>query len=437
MASTQADAGPSRIFLSYAHEDRREKDALMVQLAPLERQSLISTWSDEKIGPGEEWLKAIDRALDAAAVGVLLVSANFLASEFILSREVPKLLERHASDTVIYPIIIKPCAWRAIDWLSRLQVRPLDGEPVWRDNGRFAEQDLAEIALELARIAGHRMEKSVSSQRPQSDMPLSTPDSSARPIDFSELKRQAIAAIQVGAPEYNSGNVGACARRYARVVSLVQRDGIEGAVSPQVEVNAPMADRPHSMPARRSSMPGRLSSMPGRRRKVGIDAKTFISPVAKAELTELYRAAGSINPDSDAEDLDHFAWQARYCFDRTLDVAEIADLAADTLNNSRLQLLDIQRVFERIDQAASEIYWPDWPQKLTSIDAGIKLVANLLSSVISGFLSAGILEGKAKMPVAAASELEFVIREYDESGEDPYRLAWILHSFMMRFARRA
>jgi len=147
--------------------------------------------------------------------------------------------------------------------------------------------------------------------------------------------------------------------------------------------------------------------------------------------------AGSINPDSDAEDLDHFAWQARYCFDRTLDVAEIADLAADTLNNSRLQLLDIQRVFERIDQAASEIYWPDWPQKLTSIDAGIKLVANLLSSVISGFLSAGILEGKAKMPVAAASELEFVIREYDESGEDPYRLAWILHSFMMRFARRA
>jgi hypothetical protein len=145
------------------------------------------------------------------------------------------LLERHANDTVIYPIIIKPCAWRAIDWLNRLQVRPLDGESVWRDNGRFAEQDLAEIALELAQIAGRRTEQSASFERPQSDMPLSALDSGARPIDFSELKRQAIAAIQVGAPEYNSGNVGACARRYARVVSLVQRNGIEGAVSPHVE----------------------------------------------------------------------------------------------------------------------------------------------------------------------------------------------------------
>lgn len=279
--------------------------------------------------------------------GVLLVSANFLASEFILSREVPKLLERHANNTVIYPIIIKPCAWRAIDWLNRLQVRPLDGEPVWRDNGRFAERDLAEIALELARISGHRMEQSASSERPQSAMPLSAPNFTARPIDFGELKRQVIAAIQVGAPEYNSGNVGACARRYARVVSPVQRNGIEGAVAPRIEGNPPMADTPHSMPARRSSMPDRRSSMPGRRKKVGIDARTLLSPGVIAELTELYRAAGSINPDSNAEDLDYFAWQARYCFDRTLDVAEIADLAVDTVNKSRLQLWDIQRVFSR------------------------------------------------------------------------------------------
>jgi hypothetical protein len=415
----------------------------MVQLAPLERQSLISTWSDEKIGPGEEWLKAIDRALDSAAVGVLLVSANFLASDFILSQEVPKLLERHADDTVIYPIIIKPCAWRAIDWLKRLQVRPLGGEPVWRDNGRFAEQDLAEIAYELARIAGRRMGHPASSGRAQSGMPLPTPDFDARPIDFRELKRQALAAIQVGAPEYNRGNVGACARRYARLVSLVQSHGIRGAASPQVE-GRPMADGPHSMPDRSSSMPDRRSSMPdrrssmsGRRRRARIDADTFLSPVVIAELTELYRAAGSIGPDDSTEDLDYFAWQARYCFDRTLAVSDIADLAAETLNSSRPQVRDIQGVFERIDQAASDIYWPDWPQKLTSIDSGIKMVADLLSSVISAFLSAGILEGKARMPAAAVIELESVIREYDEASEDPYRLSWILHSFMMRFVRKA
>jgi hypothetical protein len=423
----------------------------MAQLAPLERQSLISTWSDEKIGPGEEWLKAIDQALDSAAVGVLLVSASFLDSDFILSKEVPKLLARHANDTVLYPIIIKPCAWRAIDWLNRLQVRPLDGEPVWRDNGRFAERDLAEIALELAEIAERRLGHTVGSRRPAPGMPRSTQDFDARPIDFGELKRQAIAAIQVGAPEYNSGNVGACARRYARVVSLVQRHGIKGAISPHAEDGRPMADGPHSMPAGRSSMPAgrssmpagrssmpdRRNSMPGRRRKAAIDSSTFLSPVVITELAELYRAAGSIDLDSSTADLDYFAWQARYCFDRTLDVSEIADLAADTLNNSRHKFQDIQGVFERIDRIASEIYWPDWPQKLTSIDSGIKLVASLLSSVISEFLSAGTLEAKAKLPAAAASELEAVIREYDEAAEDPYRLSWILHSFMMRFVRKA
>jgi hypothetical protein len=177
--------------------------------------------------------------------------------------------------------------------------------------------------------------------------------------------------------------------------------------------------------------------MPGRRRKAAIDSSTFLSPVVITELAELYRAAGSIDLDSSTADLDYFAWQARYCFDRTLDVSEIADLAADTLNNSRHKFQDIQGVFERIDRIASEIYWPDWPQKLTSIDSGIKLVASLLSSVISEFLSAGTLEAKAKLPAAAASELEAVIREYDEAAEDPYRLSWILHSFMMRFVRKA
>jgi hypothetical protein len=450
MASTQADAGPPRIFLSYAHEDRHEKDALMAQLAPLERQSLISTWSDEKIGPGEEWLKAIDRALDSAAVGVLLVSASFLDSDFILSKEVPKLLARHANDTELYPIIIKPCAWRAIDWLKRLQVRPLDGEPVWRDNGRYAERDLAEIALELAEIAERRLGHAVISRRPAPGMPVSTPDFATRPIDFGELKRQAHTAIQIGAPEYNRGNVGACARRYAQVVSLVQRHGIKGAISPHVEGGRPMADGPHSMPAsrnsmpasrnampdRRNSMPDRRTSMLGRRRKAVINSSTFLSPVVITELTELYRAIGSIDLDSSTADLDYFAWQARYCFDRTFDVSEIVDLAVGTLNSSRHQLGDIQGVLERIDTLASAIYWPEGQQKLISIDSGIKLVASLLGSVISEFLAAGILEAKAKMPTAAARELESVIREYEEAAEDPYRLSWMLHSFMMRIIHK-
>jgi len=83
------------VFISYSHRDERWRDELTVQLAPyLQDGSIpsISAWSDEQIEPASDWLREIQAALMAAKAAVLLVTSDFLASEFILEQELPPLL---------------------------------------------------------------------------------------------------------------------------------------------------------------------------------------------------------------------------------------------------------------------------------------------------------------------------------------------------------
>lgn len=99
-----------RIFISYCHRDSEYLDRLLVHLKPLEKEGLIDLWTDKKLRPGDLWKREIEMALHRANVAVLLVSADFLASEFIINNELPPLL-RNAEEkgTRIIPLILKPC----------------------------------------------------------------------------------------------------------------------------------------------------------------------------------------------------------------------------------------------------------------------------------------------------------------------------------------
>jgi hypothetical protein len=113
---------PLRIFVSYAHTDSPCLDRLLVHLRPLERRSKIECWSDKRIRPGDKWRKEITENIDNAAVAVLLVSADFLASEFIVNHELPPLLiKAEASGTRIIPVIVKPCGFIREDSLQSFQ----------------------------------------------------------------------------------------------------------------------------------------------------------------------------------------------------------------------------------------------------------------------------------------------------------------------------
>jgi Effector-associated domain 11/TIR domain len=84
------------IFISYSHhaEDQPYFDEINRQLKSLKAYGLdVKVWDDTQMRTGDEWLAEITKALKATRVGVLLVSQNFLASDFITTKEIPALLD--------------------------------------------------------------------------------------------------------------------------------------------------------------------------------------------------------------------------------------------------------------------------------------------------------------------------------------------------------
>ncbi len=158
------DAGPSngselgqtprnKVFISYSHQDEKWKDHLMVHLGIFKRQKLLDVWEDRRIKPGEDWAWEIRKALSRAGVAVLLISANFLDSDFIFREEIPTLIEKQRKDGLkVIPVIVKPCAWKAVPWLSSMQVVPKDGAPLMKGTEYEIEENFARIADEIAKM---------------------------------------------------------------------------------------------------------------------------------------------------------------------------------------------------------------------------------------------------------------------------------------------
>lgn len=126
---------PARVFLSYAHEDEDFKNDLIKHLALLKRQSVIETWHDREMTAGDEWKGEINSNLEKADVVLLLVSADFLASDYCCDIEMRCALERHESDNAkVIPIILRAVDWHAAPF-GKLLALPKDGIPItqWPD----------------------------------------------------------------------------------------------------------------------------------------------------------------------------------------------------------------------------------------------------------------------------------------------------------------
>jgi len=151
--STKRRTTPPTIFISYSRKDEEEKDSLLSHLGVLRDAGKIDLWSDDRIGAGADWVAEIEKAIAQAEVAILLISAHFLTSQFILQKEVPELLNRRNEEgLVIFPVIAKACAWKEVDWLVRMNVRPRNGKPVWGNRGSHVDEDLTAIAEEVASI---------------------------------------------------------------------------------------------------------------------------------------------------------------------------------------------------------------------------------------------------------------------------------------------
>jgi hypothetical protein len=91
----QGSHKPIEIFCSYAHEDESQLQKLETHLSMLKRQGLISTWHDRQITAGTEWAQSVDAHLNSASVILLLISPDFIASDYCYGIEMTRALKRH------------------------------------------------------------------------------------------------------------------------------------------------------------------------------------------------------------------------------------------------------------------------------------------------------------------------------------------------------
>ncbi len=146
---------PLEIFIAYAHADELLKNELVKHLSPLRRTGLIQEWHDRRIKPGAEWEHEIDRHVNRCGIVLLLISADFIHSDYCYAVEMKRALERHGSgDACVVPIILRPCDWQALPF-GKLQALPKDGLAVstWADRDEAFTDIARGIRLAAEKVA--------------------------------------------------------------------------------------------------------------------------------------------------------------------------------------------------------------------------------------------------------------------------------------------
>ncbi len=129
---------PVEVFYSYAHEDEAFRDKLEKHLSLLRQQGLITAWHDRHIIPGTDWSQAIDEHLERASVILLLISAEFLASEYCYGLEMTSALQRHeANEARVIPILLRSVDWKSAPF-GHLHALPKGDKPItnWSNRDR-------------------------------------------------------------------------------------------------------------------------------------------------------------------------------------------------------------------------------------------------------------------------------------------------------------
>ena len=121
---------PLKIFLSYAHEDEIHRETLGKHLRELAREGLVDIWHDRMITGGREWAGVIDAALKSADIVLLLISADFLDSDYCNDKELTEALRMHDGGTArVVPVILRSSDWEHSKF-ARLNALPPDGRPI-------------------------------------------------------------------------------------------------------------------------------------------------------------------------------------------------------------------------------------------------------------------------------------------------------------------
>jgi TIR domain len=159
----------ARVFISYAHADETFREQLDKQLSILKRAGIVEIWHDRRLVAGEEWDHGIKAELEHANIILLLVSPDFIASDYINDVEIARAMERHESGSAcVIPVILRHCAWN-LTTFAKLQALPKNAKPVakWAD----MDEALLDIVNGIKRSAERLGSKSTSVMATVSAMP--------------------------------------------------------------------------------------------------------------------------------------------------------------------------------------------------------------------------------------------------------------------------
>lgn len=175
-----------RIFISYSHKDENLRAELEKHLIILKRQGVVDVWTDHCIRAGESLDEAISEGLEASDIILLLVSVDFLHSDYCYGVEMGRALQRNADgEAVVVPIILRPCDWKTTS-LGGLKAIPADGKPVLK------WPTLDDAFLDVVQNLRHLLE-----ERPDSKQ-------AAEPLNTSSPMRPTVAATSSARETYKA-----------------------------------------------------------------------------------------------------------------------------------------------------------------------------------------------------------------------------------------
>ena len=144
------DKLPLRAFISYSHRDEDYKNELDLHLATMKRQGVLKVWQDRKIQPGDDWDEEIKRQMEDSHLIFFMVSPGFMASDYIMEKEVPHAMSLHAAGKAkVVPIFVKHVEWKGTEF-GRLQGLPRDEKFI--DTQPNKDQAFATVARELREL---------------------------------------------------------------------------------------------------------------------------------------------------------------------------------------------------------------------------------------------------------------------------------------------
>lgn len=200
------------LFISYSRADMAEVDwigRLRMYLAPLRRTQSVEVWDDSKIPLGTDWRKAIDDALQRAKTAVLLVGPGFLASDFVMEYELPRLLaDAQDAGTRIFTLVVGYCGYQFTE-LERYQAFNEPTKPLESLSRSEQNKVLNELCISVAEALGEA----------QASVVLTEPNMRFR-------LREAAREIATNLQDTRTAYVAQCRRRDALVEDIERRLGI-------------------------------------------------------------------------------------------------------------------------------------------------------------------------------------------------------------------